>query len=58
MDMSKLELTLEQQPNLAVYKQHREGANEEQLRELLYEAMKLICVKDNIIRELVREVKL
>lgn len=58
MDMSKLELTMEQQANLAIYKQQIERANSEQLKELLYEAMKLICTKDNIIRELVKQVKL
>jgi hypothetical protein len=57
MESSSFELTLEQQFQMKLMEQSAEHMNLEQVRDLLIQASRLLMVKDNIIRNLVKSCK-
>lgn len=54
MDPSSYELTLEQQFQMRLMEQSAENMTREQALELLVQASRLLMVKENVIRNLVR----
>jgi hypothetical protein len=54
MDTSAFELTLEQQFHVRLMEQSTERLSREQMQELLIQTAKLLMVKDNVIRNLMR----
>lgn len=50
-----LDLSLEQKFKMRLFEQSVEGMNIEEARELLLEASKLLMVKDNIIKGLMKQ---
>ncbi|MBW4623114.1 MAG: NblA/ycf18 family protein [Cyanosarcina radialis HA8281-LM2] len=54
MDASSFELTLEQQFQMRLMEKSAEQMNREQMQELLLQTAKLLMVKDNVIRDLIR----
>jgi hypothetical protein len=54
MDASSFELTLEQQFQMRLMEKSAEQMNREQMQELLLQTAKLLMVKDNVIRDLIK----
>jgi hypothetical protein len=52
------DLTLEQQFQMKLVEQSAENMNREQMQELLVEISRLLMLKDNIIKGLMKECKL
>jgi hypothetical protein len=48
-------LTLEQEFNLKAYEGQVKGLNQEQAQDFLIEVLRQLMIKDNVIRNLVRE---
>ncbi len=55
MDPASFDLTLEQQFQMRLVEQSIHGMSREQAAELLVEASRLLMLKDNVIRNLVRK---
>lgn len=55
INVNSFQLTLEQEFLISAAKQSAEGMPREQMFELLIETARLAMVKDNIIRDLVKE---
>ena len=58
MENTSFELTLEQQFQMRLMEEAAQELNCDQLKELLLQSSKLLMVKDNVIRDLVRKVVL
>ena len=58
MDSSSFELTLEQQFQMRIMEQSAQQMTREQMQDLLIESARLLMVKDNVIRDLVKSCKL
>ncbi len=56
MDPASFDLTLEQQFQMRLVEESTQGMSREQAVELLVEASRLLMLKDNVIRDLVRKV--
>ncbi|MCS6815144.1 MAG: NblA/ycf18 family protein [Cyanobacteria bacterium] len=56
MDFSSLDLTLEQQFELRKVQDSIKEADREQVVELLLSASQLLMLKDNVIKDLIRQV--
>ena len=54
MDISALELSLEQQFSLSKYELHVKELSPDRAQEFLIEAFRQLMVKDNVIRSLVK----
>jgi hypothetical protein len=54
MDISALELSLEQQFSLSKYELHVKELSQERAQEFLIEAFRQLMVKDNAIRSLIK----
>ena len=54
MDLSALELSLEQQFSLSKYELHVKELSQDRAQEFLVEAFRQLMVKDNVIRSLVK----
>ena len=54
MDLSALELSLEQQFSLSKYELHVKELSQDRAQEFLIEAFRQLMVKDNVIRSLVK----
>jgi hypothetical protein len=55
MDSGSFELTLEQQFQMRLMEQSAQDLSREQMLELLLQTSRLLMVKDNVIRNLVRQ---
>lgn len=55
MDVNSFELTLSQQFNLRAYEDLIKNLTKAELELLLVDAMRLLMVKDNIIRDLAKD---
>ncbi|NJN86060.1 MAG: photosystem I reaction center subunit XII [Leptolyngbyaceae cyanobacterium SL_7_1] len=58
MNSSSFELTLEQQFEMRRLQEDMEGMNREQAIELLLQVAELLMLRDNVIRDLMRQVDL
>lgn len=58
MENIPFDLTLEQQFQMKLVEQSAENMNREQMQELLVEISRLLMLKDNIIKGLMKECKL
>lgn len=58
MESSSFELTLEQQFQMRLMEQSAQQMTREQMQELLIQSARLLMVKDNVIRDLVKSCKL
>lgn len=58
MDGSSFELTLEQQFQMRIMEQSAQQMTREQMQDLLIESARMLMVKDNVIRDLVKSCKL
>jgi Phycobilisome degradation protein nblA len=58
MDANSFHLTLEQQFQMRLMEQSAESLTREQLLEMVIQSSRLLMVKDNIIRGLVKDVVL
>jgi hypothetical protein len=56
MNFLPVELSLEQQFHLRLVEQSLQNISHEQALELLFQAAELLMIKDNLIKELLREV--
>jgi hypothetical protein len=54
MDTSSFELTLEQQFQMRLMEESAQQMNREQIQDLLLQATRLLMLKDNVIRGLVK----
>jgi Phycobilisome degradation protein nblA len=57
IDISALELSLEQQFSLSKYELHVKELSQERAQEFLIEAFRQLMVKDNAIRSLIKSSK-
>lgn len=55
MDSSLFELTLEQEFQMKLMEQSAQGMSQEQTVDLLMQTAKLLMIKDNVIRDLVKK---
>ncbi len=58
MESSSFELTLEQQFQMRLMEQSAQQMTREQMQDLLIESARLLMLKDNVIRDLVKSCKL
>lgn len=58
MDSTPYELNLEQQFHIRLMENSVEQMTREQMRDLLIQASRLIMVKDNVIRDLIKSCRL
>ncbi|NKB17110.1 MAG: photosystem I reaction center subunit XII [Pseudanabaena sp. CRU_2_10] len=58
MSNSSYELTLEQEFQFRLFEQQTQKINLEQAQDLLLQTMRLLMVKDNVIRDLVKDCQL
>lgn len=58
MDGSSFELTLEQQFQMRLMEQSAQQMTREQMQDLLIESARLLMLKDNVIRDLIKSCKL
>ncbi|MCS6815143.1 MAG: NblA/ycf18 family protein [Cyanobacteria bacterium] len=56
MDPSSFDLTLEQQFRMRLMEESAHGMSREQAAELLLEVSRLLMIKDNVIRDLVKKI--
>lgn len=54
MDSSSFDLSLEQQFQMRLMEESAEKMSREQMQELLIEASRLLMIKDNLIRDLIK----
>jgi hypothetical protein len=54
MDGSSFELTLEQQFQMRLMEQSTEQMTREQMQDLLIQSARLLMLKDNVIRDLIK----
>lgn len=54
MDSSSFELTLEQQFQMRMMEQSTQKMTREQMQDTLIQAARLLMVKDNVIRDLIK----
>lgn len=55
MDSSAFELTLEQQFQMRLMQESAEKLSREQMQELLIQTARLLMVKDNVIRNMIKQ---
>lgn len=58
MDSSSFELTLEQQFQMRMMEQSTQQMTREQMQDLLIQSARLLMLKDNVIRDLLKSCKL
>jgi hypothetical protein len=58
MESSSFELTLEQQFQMRLMEQSAQQMTREQMQDLLIESARLLMLKDNVIRDLIKSCKL
>ena len=58
MDSSSFQLSLEQQFQMRLMEESAQQMSREQMQEVLIQAARLLMVKDNVIRDLMRSCKL
>lgn len=58
MESSSFELTLEQQFQMRLMEQSAQQMTREQIQDLLIESARLLMLKDNVIRDLIKSCKL
>lgn len=58
MDSSSFELTLEQQFQMRLMEQSAQQMTREQMQNLLIESARLVMLKDNVIRNLIKSCQL
>lgn len=58
MDSSSFELTLEQQFQMRMMEQSAQQMTREQMQDLLIQSARLLMLKDNVIRDLLKSCKL
>ena len=58
MNPASFELTLEQQFKMRLVEESAQNMSREQAMELLLEASRLLMVKDNVIKDLVKKIRL
>ncbi|MBD2125035.1 NblA/ycf18 family protein [Microcoleus sp. ZQ-A2] len=58
MESSSFELTLEQQFQMRLMEQSAQQMTREQMQDLLIESARLLMLKDNVIRDLMKSCKL
>lgn len=58
MDSSSFQLSLEQQFQMRLMEESAERMTREQMQEVLIQAARLLMVKDNVIRDLMKSCKL
>jgi hypothetical protein len=58
MESSSFELTLEQQFQMRLMEQSAQPMTREQMQDFLIESARLLMLKDNVIRDLIKSCKL
>ena len=58
MESSSFELTLEQQFQMRLMEKSAQQMTREQMQDLLIESARLLMLKDNVIRDLIKSCKL
>ncbi len=58
MDSSSFELSLEQQFQMRLMQESAQKMTREQMQDLLIQAARLLMVKDNVIRDLIKSCQL
>ena len=58
MDSSSFELTLEQQFQMRLMEQSAQQMTREQMQDILIKAARLLMIKDNVIRDLIKSCQL
>ncbi len=58
MDSSSFELSLEQQFQMRLMEESAQKMTREQMQDLLIQAARLLLVKDNVIRDLIKSCQL
>jgi hypothetical protein len=56
MDPKAFQLSLEQQFELSRMQQNAQGLSEEQARDLLLDVTRMLMIKDNLIKDMLRRV--